>query len=48
MLLNNRLTSLRSKQKLLSDEYLKNNEYKTSTIKFYPFSPTFPLCELMH
>jgi len=42
-----RLAYWRVKQKLLADQYLKNKEYETSTIRFYPFSPTLALCELL-
>jgi len=44
---NLRLAHWRRKQKALADTYLKNTDYNPSTIRFFPFSPTFTLCELL-
>ena len=44
---NKRLTYWRKKQRLLVDTYLENSDYNPCNIKFYPFSPTFALCELL-
>ena len=42
-----RLAYWRTKQKLLADQHLKNNEHTPSAIRFFPSSPTFSLCELL-
>ena len=42
-----RLSHWRRKQKALTDAHLENGNYSSSTIKFFPFSPTFVLCELL-
>ncbi len=44
---NLRLAHWRRKQKALADTYLKNTDYNPSTVRFFPFSPTFSLCELL-
>ncbi|MAG45666.1 MAG: hypothetical protein CMH63_02765 [Nanoarchaeota archaeon] len=36
-----RMAHWRRKQKALADTYLENSHYKSSTIQFFPFSPTF-------
>lgn len=44
---NKRLAHWRKKQIFLADTYLENSDYNPCNIKFFPFSPTFSLCELL-